>query len=236
MTAEKFIHDIQKEKSAETFREKNQKFLWVKNIWVADNSTKHPVESDWSTFSQTYKYSGNYIGKTDYGYLVEKLGEERNAPNGYFILVALTAGISFVMQIVSAKAQKASMELQTVDGQGAQTQKIMKWMMPIMMAFFAFMYTAAFSIYIIISSVISIGTTFLINFIVGRKLKKEKAQKGQSDTKKIRGRVYTPKPEEKPEPKKETKKKKNDQFAHETGEDFLSGKADKKSHVRGRLK
>ena len=236
MTAEQFIHDIQKEKSAETFRDKNQRFLWVKNIWVADNSTKHPVESSWSTFSQTYKYSGKSIGSKDYGYMVEKLGEERSAPNGYFILVALTAGISFVMQIVSAKAQKASMELQTVDGQGAQTQKIMKWMMPIMMAFFAFMYTAAFSIYIIISSVISIGTTFLINFIVDRKLKKEKVQKGQSDTKKIRGRVYTPKPEEKPEPKKETKKKKNDQFAHETGEDFLSGKADKKSHVRGRLK
>ena len=67
-----------------------------------------------------------------------------------FILVILTAGISFLTQIVMTKQQKAQMELQTVDGQGMQTQKIMKWMMPIMMAIFSFMYTAAFSIYIIL--------------------------------------------------------------------------------------
>ena len=46
-------------------------------------------------------------------------------------------------------------------------------MMPIMMAVFAFMYTSAFSIYIILSSIIGIGTTFLINFIVDLQLKKE---------------------------------------------------------------
>ena len=80
------------------------------------------------------------------------------------------------------------------------------------------------------------ATTFLINFIVDRKLKKEKVKAGQVENNAvIRGRVYTPKEEEKPVEKKKEKKKK-DQFTHETGEDFLSGKADKKKHVRGRMK
>ena len=130
------------------------------------------------------------------------------------------------------KSQKAQMELQTVDGQGAQTQKMMKWMMPIMMAFFSFMYTAAFSLYIIISNVLSIGTTYGINFIVDRRFKKKEGL----DTEKtvIRGRVYTPKEEEKQEPKKEKKSKLNKK--EEPKGDFLSGTTDAKKHVRGRIK
>lgn len=226
-----FLRDIAQEKSAERYREENARFLWVKNIWVTDSPMKHPVESSWSTFKSTHGYSGYDIGDADYENLIAKLEYEQNAPNGYFILVLLTAGVSFLMQLVTAKSQKAQMELQTVDGQGAQTQKIMKWIMPIMMAIFAFMYTAAFSIYIILSSLISIGTTFGINFIVDKKMKKQKNDK-EKDV--IRGRVYVPKEEPKEEPKKE-KNKKDDKFAHEKGEDFLSGKADKK-HIRGRIK
>ena len=111
------------------------------------------------------------------------------------------------------------MELQTVDGQGAQSQKMMKWMMPIMMAIFAFIYTAAFSIYIVLSSIISLGTTYLINFIVDRKYKKANPKQET-----IRGRVYTPKEE----PKKEEPKKKSKKKDVIPENDFLSGLADKK--------
>ena len=236
MTADAFILDIQQTKSAETFRAEDKRFLWVKNIWVTDSPMKHPLEEDWTTFKSTHAYPNDAsdIGDAGYNSLIAKLGEEKEKANGYFILVALTAGISLLTQIVMSKVQKAQMELQTVDGQGAQTQKIMTWMMPIMMAIFAFMYTAAFSIYIILSSLISLGTTFLINFIVDRKMKKVKAQ---SETTKIRGRVYTPKPEEKKEPEKKEKKKnkKDDKFAHDGG-DFLSDDQPKKKHIRGRIK
>lgn len=225
-----FITDIRQEKSAETFRSENEQFLWVKNIWVTDSPMKHPVESNWDTFKGTHGYSSSEeLGAEKYNKLIAKLDFEKSAPNGYFILVVLTAGISFLMQIVMGKSQKAQMELQTVDGQGAQTQKIMKWVMPIMMAVFSFMYTAAFSIYIIISNILSIGTTYGINFIVDRSFKKKQGSNGK--TKVIRGRVYTPKEEVKEKPKKATKTKNEPPKA-----DFLSGTADKKKHVRGRLK
>jgi membrane protein insertase Oxa1/YidC/SpoIIIJ len=98
-----------------------------------------------------------------------------------------------------------------------------------MMAVFAFMYTSAFSLYIILSSGISMLKTLGINAIVDAKFKKEQAKKQDE---KIRGRVHTPTEE----PKKEDNKKKNSKKKEETPEnDFLSGKADKK-HIRGRVK
>ena len=233
MTEEQFIREIQRERAAETFREENASFLWVKNIWVSDSAFKKAVETDWSSFKSTHQYNGNTnFGENEYNELLTNLGREKTQANGYFILVILTAGVSLLSQLVMNKTQKAQMELQTVDGQGAQTGKIMKWLMPIMMAVFAFMYTAAFSIYIILSSLISLGTTFLINFMVDRKYKKQKASKDN----KVRGRVYTPKEEEKDEDKKEVKKSKDDKFAHQSGGDFLSNEKSSKSHIRGRLK
>lgn len=230
--ANAFILDIQQTMAAKWFREEeDNSFLWIKNIWVTDSPTKHPVESDWNAFKQVHEYKGNNIKAEGYNNVTAKLVAEKSEPNGYFILVALTVIVTFVMQIVTGKAQKAQMELQTVNGQGAQTQKMMKWMMPIMMAIFAFMYTSAFSIYIILSSIISILTTFGINFIVDIKFKKEKEK---TDNGKTRSRIYVKK-EEEPAPKKKEKKNKDDKFTHESGEDFLSGKADKR-HIRGRLK
>ena len=226
MTELEFITDIQQEKSAETFRAENASFLWVKNIWVTDSPLKHPVDSDWELFKTTHEYlkqqpDANDIGAEGYASLIAKLDKEKTEPNGFFILVVLTAGISLLSQIVMSKTQKAQMELQTVDGQGAQTQKMMTWMMPIMMAIFAFMYTAAFSIYIILSSLMSLGLTYFINFMVDRQIKKQAKAGGD---KKLRGRVYTPKEEtKKPEKKEEKKPSKDDKFAHESGGDFLTG-------------
>ena len=118
------------------------------------------------------------------------------------------------------------MELQTVDGQGAKMQKMMMWIMPIMMAVFAFMYTAAFSIYMILSSVISILTTLGINWIVDRKYKKNDSD----DNEIVRGRVYIPKEDE-----NEGKEKNKNKEEKEQPGDFITGENSKK-HIRGRLK
>ncbi len=220
-----FLLDIQQTKSAETFRECGSSFLWIKNIWVADSAMKHPIEVSHSAFNQSF---GANIREADYNNLVAKLDVEKNQANGYFILVALTILTSFLMQWLTSKSQKAQMELQTVDGQGSQTNKIMMWMMPIMMAIFAFIYTAAFSLYIVLSNVFSVVSTLFINWIVGRKFKKVKIQQASEV---VRGRVYNAPQEEKTEKKKGFFKKKEEPVQN----DFLSGTADKK-RPRGRLK
>ncbi len=233
--------------SAYTFRESVTSFLWIKNIWVADSAFTHPVESSTSSIAAVESCGScgcsgcacsslddegwkNSEIESDYQKLISKLDDEMDEPNGYFILVILTAGVSLLLQFISAKSSKAQMELQTVDGQGAMQQKMMMWMMPIMMAIFAFMYTAAFSIYIILSSAISILTTVLINFLVNKKFKKLEEEIAQ-ERNIVRGRVYVAK--EEPKQDKKSKKDKKNQIPDN---DFLSGKADKKKHIRGRKK
>lgn len=235
--AEAFFKDIRQYMSACKFREENSSFLWVKNIWEKDSPMSHPIIENWETFKSTNGYNdfddAESMTAEWYGELITKLEAEKTQPNGYFILCILTAGISFLTQFVMSKSQKAQMELQTVDGQGAQTQKIMMWMMPIMMAIFSFMYTSAFSIYMILSSVFSIVTTLLINWIADKKYKKK-----DSDEEKIRGRVHSYSDEEiaAEKAKQEALKKQKKQKDQPIVKDYLTSNSDTKKHIRGRLK
>ena len=97
---------------------------------------------------------------------------ELKEPNGYFILIVVSIGTMFLSQFVMSKSQKAQNELQTANGQGAKTQKIMMIVMPIMFGIFSFMYSAAFSIYMIVSSVFGILSSLGTNFIIDKKYKK----------------------------------------------------------------
>ena len=219
-TAKELVQTESRKKSAESFKNADKKFLWVQNVWEKDSPMEHPVKSNFNKFNSSYGNTG--LTESSYNELTFNLNAEKNdTVNGYFILVILTAGTSLLLQLITSKSQKAQMELQTVDGQGAQSQKMMTYMMPIMMAVFAFMYTAAFCIYIVLSSIISIGTTFMINGIIDLRYKNKKAQEKPQV---VRGRVYVPKEE----PKKEEPKKKTKVQKEKESDGFLSGKFDKK--------
>ncbi len=225
--AANYIKNLGRERSAKTYHEENVNFLWVKNLWMPDSMFANPIYDTWNEFVASYGYntSNSVMTADDYNELIYNLNAEKTAYNGYFILVILTAGLSFVSQIVMSKSQKAQMELQTVDGQGAQTQKMMKWLMPIMMAVFSFMYTAAFSIYIILSTTISMLLTITSNYFIDKKYKMQQVAR---EPEKVRGRIYTQKEEVKEEPKKKEKKKKQEIPEN----DFLSGLADKKKNKK----
>ncbi len=178
--------------SAEVFRtEKNPSFLWVKNVWYPDVSYNHPVQEysgRTGTFTSTFssgirsvnwegeKSIGEVISETDYNDLTADLSVEKEQPNGYFVMILISIGLMLLSQFIMMRSSKATNQYQTVDGQGAKTQKIMMIMMPIMFAVFGFLWSAAFTIYNIISSLISILMTLLTNFIIGRIFsKKEEA-------------------------------------------------------------
>ena len=71
-------------------------------------------------------------------------------------------------QLVTMKSNKETNKYQTVDGRGARTQKIMLVMMPLIYAVFAFMMSAAFSIYMVVSSIMAILVTVVSNLIIGK--------------------------------------------------------------------
>ena len=154
-------------------------FLWIKNIWVADSTFKHPLEG-----ASAYAMEGE-----QYNILTAKMGAEKASKNGYFILVVLSIAVMFLSQLIMEKEQKSQMELQTVEGANStagQTQKMMKWIMPIMFGVFAFIYTASFSIYMIISSAFSIVSSLLINLIVKKVFEKKAIQEELQKDKRIK--------------------------------------------------
>ena len=169
-------------KAYEENKSSSKIFPWVKNLWVVDSPNKYaiPVKADLEKSLGT-ENMGSLLQDEVYNELIHDLKEEYQQKgfgkgNGLFILVALSILTMLGSTLVMNKQQKTQMQLSSVDGensQAASTQKMMTWMMPIMFGVFAFIYSSAFSIYMITSSILSTGFTLLINFIVERAFKKQ---------------------------------------------------------------
>lgn len=140
--AEDFVKSIRRTAAADKYYEERQSFLWIKNVWEADSPFAHPVTS-YDTI-QGKLNGADKIREDHYAEITFNLSEEKEQPNGYFIMIVLVAGLSFLSQWIMSRGQKAQLELQSVDGMGAMQNKMMMWMMPVMMAIFAFMYTGGF--------------------------------------------------------------------------------------------
>ena len=170
------------------------KFLWIKNIWMTDASYKSPVADDFETFEteiksakfrvdgEKIKYgdlgtkTGTLVYTTDaYDLITKKLDAPKEAANGYYILIVLSIATILLQQFVSMRSQKEQQKYSTVDGQGASQQKMMMVVMTGMFAIFSFMYSAAFSIYMVTSNIFSLLSTIIINKLVDRKMEKQEA-------------------------------------------------------------
>ena len=163
-------------------------FLWIKNVWQSDVTFRQPIQN-WDGFSGTFgnfnvTYTEGSKAGTEaafsvvwdsgkYNALISEIGEHTGDYNGYYILVILSIGLMVLSQFISMRSNKESNKYQTVDGSGAKTQKIMMVMLPLIYAVFAFMYSAAFSLYMVMSSFISILVTLLSNLIIGKIFRKK---------------------------------------------------------------
>ena len=181
------------------------KFLWIKNIWMTDASYKHPV-SNYSDFasgvkSQKFDINGKKAefaeAETDvysevaYDLVTNKLDKQKSQANGYFILVVLSVGTILLQQWISMRSQKEQSQFSTVDGQGAQQQKTTMIIMTVMFAIFSFMYSGAFSIYMITSNIMSLLSTLVINNVVDKMLAKKEEEALQARyNQRFPGRAY----------------------------------------------
>ena len=155
---------------------------WVNNLWVVDSpfSKAIPTYSEFKTQMQNKSEDIGTLTEEAYNEITYDLEEFKGTGfgkgNGYFILVAISILAMLGSTLITQKMQKTQMELSTVDGANgtsATSQKMMTWMMPMMFGVFAFMYSAAFSLYMITSTLLSTGSTMLINFFVERGFKKK---------------------------------------------------------------
>ena len=167
-------------------------FLWISNVWNVDALYEHPLTTHEKLFpdgdKNTFDVNGtatdfetvqkkNATPYNDYAYneITRNLEDAKRSPNGYFILIVLSIGTILLQQFITMRSQKAQNKYSSVDGQQATTQKTMMIVMTVMFGIFAFMYSAAFSIYMVISNVFSLLSTMVINKIVDVTMSKKEA-------------------------------------------------------------
>lgn len=157
------------------YMENNNSFLWVRNLWYPDSMFNKEMPS----FAEFKKAVSKANIGDDYAQSYEKvtsaLGDRKSAYNGYFVLIVLSIGLMLLQQFISMRSNKAVNDLSTVDGTGARTNKWMMIMMPIIYGFFAFLYSASFSIYMITNTLFGLLTMLLINKLVDIWFKKKEA-------------------------------------------------------------
>ena len=146
--------------AAARYEEAKDSFLWVKNIWLSDTSYSHPINLE------------DGVPEAAYEQLTLELGAQKTEANGYYILIIISIGTMFLSQFILSKSNKAQNELQTADGRGKKTQRVMMIVMPIIFGIFSFMYSAGFTIYMIVGNVYNILSSLTINFIIDKKFRK----------------------------------------------------------------
>ena len=96
--------------------------------------------------------------------------------NGYFILPLLSLLTSFLSTfIMQRNGPQSAVGTQEQQAQQQKQMKMMTYMMPIMLAVFAMMYSAAFAIYYFMSNVMATLTTLAVNGVM-KLVDKKKAQ------------------------------------------------------------
>lgn len=186
-----YVRDNARKASADYYRSNKNNFLWVNNIWYPDSPLNKEVPN-FSGFSSTISravgngidasYGASYDEVTHYlresGYENSHGKLEGKAVNGYFVLIVLAIGLMFLQQFISMRSQKDANELGTVDGSGAKTNKWMLIMMPIIYGVFSFLYSAAFSLYMITNTLYGLVTTLIINKVMDVSFAKQEANGG----------------------------------------------------------
>lgn len=172
--------------AAISFEENQVGFLWIKNIWYSDTMFAHPVQDYQSLIASVNKkvtvdgkdysikdYPGSpYATSAVYEEITYNLDEQKSQPNGYFVLIVLSVGAMFLAQFVMSRMNKAQNELQTANGQGASTMKMMMIIMPIIYGFFSFSYSASFSIYMVTGSIYGLLTSLVTSKLVEWRFRK----------------------------------------------------------------
>ncbi len=163
------------ESVAKKYKAIKEGFLWIDNIWMADSPMANSVPT-FSNFASVAKLTkeekADEAYKAVYEQIMNPLRESSGRANGYFILLILCAGLSFLNQYLMTKKQKK-------ENPQIPTNKAMLVIMPIIMAVFTLFYTTMFSLYLVSSQAVSIGLTPLINLVSDKLDKKNESKQSE---------------------------------------------------------
>lgn len=141
-------------------------FLWIKNIWLAD-STVNPV-MQYKDFIKKSSLTEEQITEEEYNLVINPMRETERKNNGIFMLAILAAGINylsyFVNNWISAyRAKKKGLDPKIAS---SSSNKILTFIMPVIMGIFTLFYNAAFGLYIVAGALITLITGPLVTLFV----------------------------------------------------------------------
>lgn len=160
-----------------------ESFLWIVNIWEPD--TWSPIMPDYQKFKTSVNLDHTTGGEEEYNHIRRYVLATHNTRagddgswNGLMILPLLSVGLSFLSIFVTQKMDKKNKKGEEVatNSQQAATNKTMMFIMPLMMAFFGFMYTGAFAIYMTCNYTLSILSTILLKKPIDKLVEKNLAK------------------------------------------------------------
>lgn len=171
-----------------------ESWLWIQNVWQPDTwDTVMPPYTggmNANSFSQQIDMTGypNDMGEATYNIIRQEIlktgirGTEGKW-NGLMILPILSIGLSFLSMFVSQLMEKKNRKGEVVqqNQQQAATNKTMMILMPLMMAYFGFIYTGAFAIYMVFNYMISIVSTVALRIPVEKLVEKNLAKGDKND-------------------------------------------------------
>lgn len=182
----------------EYYKNHHETWLWIQNVWQPDT---------WATIMQPYSggafggggFSQSGINTDEYKGIEPTYNLIRNAVletggygnngnwNGLMILPIMSIGLSFLSTFISQAMERKNRNGEAVqqNQQQAATNKTMMLMMPLMMAYFGFIYTGAFAIYMVVNYSFSILTTLALRAPVEKAVLKalDKDEKKNNSTK-----------------------------------------------------
>ena len=151
----------------EKFQETKTSFLWIDNIWIADSAFKSPV-MDYDTFIEKSALTAEEIAEEEYELVMGHIESNTRKANGFFVLAVLAAGLNYLSVSMNTWISKAKAKKQGIDprlvSQGGN--KLMTFLMPVIMGVFTLFYNAAFGLYIVAGALIALITSPLVTIFV----------------------------------------------------------------------
>lgn len=180
---------LAKEAIQKEYKNQQDSWLWIHNISQPDTWAKvmpefSSGENNFATYVNTEAFAS---AEKTYNIIRSAVMEmddisygKNGSWNGLMILPLMSVALSFLSMWISQKMERKTRSGEVVQNQQQAAQsKTMMIMMPLMMAWFGFMYTGSFAIYMVVNYFLSIFSTVglraPVEKMVERKLAQEEA-------------------------------------------------------------
>lgn len=151
----------------EKYDEIKEDFLWIKNIWRPDTSAS--VVLSYKDFISNAKIDKTELNELIYNKVTNPIKNKYDGWNGYFILIILSALITYLSSQVSVWMGKAKAKKTGKPYVDAMAQnKIIIYILPVVMALFTLFYNAMFAIYIVTGAFFGLITSPLMTLLVDK--------------------------------------------------------------------